>query len=226
MLARMVRALPIVALLVTLLAGADAARAQGDLGALTEATVVEREDAVEVWVRVSRTARYHAELMDQPYRLVIDFDDTAYRWTTKAVPVVQEPLRALRGSQYRKSVARLVVELRRAAIYTIEQDREGLRIIFAREKTAIEPPARTAPGTAAAPRPLVYGIVMLDAEAHAYIFDPALRQVRRYRVGDAVGESVIETIGERHVVLKTPTGRLELRVEETKPDAAPAPRPR
>jgi len=225
MLARMVRALPIVALLVTLLAGADAARAQGDLGALTEATVVEREDAVEVWVRVSRTARYHAELMDQPYRLVIDFDDTAYRWTTKAVPVVQEPLRALRGSQYRKGVARLVVELRRAAIYTIEQDREGLRVIFAREKTAIEPPARTAAPTAS-PRPLVYGIVMLDAEAHAYIFDPALRQVRRYRVGDAVGESVIETIGERHVVLKTPTGRLELRVEETKPDAAPAPRPR
>jgi hypothetical protein len=59
----------------------------------------------------------------------------------------------------------------------------------------------------------VYGIVMLDAEAHAYIFDPTLRQVRRYRVGDSVGDAVIETIGERHVVLKTPTGRLELRVD-------------
>ena len=74
MLARMVRALRILAMLVTLLAGADAARAQGDLGALTEATVVEREGAVEVWVRLSRTPRYHAELMDQPYRLVLDFD--------------------------------------------------------------------------------------------------------------------------------------------------------
>jgi len=225
MLARMVRPLRVLAMVVTLLAGTDAARAQGDLGALTEATVVEREGAVEVWVRLSRTPRYHAELMDQPYRLVLDFDDTAYRWTSKAVSVVQDPLRELRGSQYRKGVARLVVELRRPAIYTIEQDREGLRIIFAREKIAIEPPARTTPRIASA-RPLVYGIVMLDAEAHAYIFDPALRQVRRYRVGDAVGESVIETIGERHVVLKTPTGRLELRVEETKPDAAPAPRPR
>src|SRR5439155_1764233 len=78
----------------------------------------------------------------------------------------------------------------RPAIYTLEQDREGLRIIFARAKIAVEPPARATPRSAS-PRPLVYGIVMLDAEAHAYIFDPALRQVRRYRVGDAVGESVI-----------------------------------
>jgi hypothetical protein len=224
MLARMGRAV-MLGLVVAVLAPAAGVRAQGEPAALTEATVVEREGAVEVWVRLTRPARYQAEMIDSPHRLVLDFDDTAYRWTTKAVSVVQEPLRELRGSQYRKGVARLVVELRRPAIYTIEQDREGLRIIFAREQTAIEPPARTAPRTAS-PRPLVYGIVMLDAEAHAYIFDPALRQVRRYRVGDAVGESVIETIGERHVVLKTPSGRLELRVEETKPDAAPAPRPR
>jgi hypothetical protein len=34
---------------------------------------------------------------------------------------------------------------------------------------------------------------------------------------------VVETIGERHVVLRTPSGRLELRVDETKPDAPPRP---
>jgi len=94
-------------------------------------------------------------------------------------------------------------------------DREGLRIIFAREKAAAEAAPRPAPRRNAT-QPQVYGIVMLDAEAHAYIFDPAQRQVRRYRVGDAVGDAVIETIGERHVVLKTPTGRLELRVEDAR----------
>ena len=130
------------------------------------------------------------------------------------VPASPEPVRELRGSQFRKGVARLVVELRRPAPYTIERDREGLRIIFAREKSAAEPAPRPAPTSRRAPgQPLVYGIVMLDAEAHAYIFDPTLRQVRRYRVGDSVGDAVIETIGERHVVLKTPTGRLELRVD-------------
>jgi hypothetical protein len=214
MLARMRRALALVLLGVALAAEAGA---QAAPGALTEATVVEREGAVEVWVRLTRPSRYQAEVIDSPHRLVIDFDDTAYRWTTRPVPVTPEPVRELRGSQYRKGIARLVVELRRPATYTIEQDREGLRIIFALDKTAAaEPVSKPAPPRRPPALPQVYGIVMLDAEAHAYIFDPAQRQVRRYRVGDPVGDAVIETIGERHVVLKTPTGRLELRVDDAK----------
>lgn len=218
------RSVVALALVVTVLvASAGIARAQGEPAALTEATIVERDGAVEVWVRLTRPARYQAELMDSPHRLVIDFDDTAYRWSVKPVPASQEPLRELRGSQFRKGVARLVVELKRPATYTIDSDREGLRIVFPRDKgrpaerATVEPaPPRAAPPRKVAPPPQVYGIVMLDAEAHAYIFDPALRQVRRYRVGDAVGDAVIETIGERHVVLKTPTGRMELRVEDAR----------
>ena len=220
MLARMARALGLVAILAGVVAMAPDVGAQGVLaaqGALTDATVVEREAAVEVWVRLTRTARYQAEFLDSPYRLVLDFDETAYRWTTRAMPATPEPLRELRGSQFRKGVARLVIELQRPTIYTIEQDREGLRVVFAREKTGFEP----RPVARRASEPLVYGTVVLDAERHAYIFDPALRQVRRYRVGDALGEAVIEAIGERHVVLKTSTGRVELRVDDSRPEAAP-----
>lgn len=216
MLARMARTLASVLIALALVTGAEA---QSVPGALTEVAVVERDGAVEVWVRLTRTSRYHAEMMDGPDRLVLDFDDTAYKWTSKPVPVTPEPVRELRGSQFKKGVARLVVELRRAAVYTIEQDREGLRIVFAREKLPAEPAARPAPARKSATQPVLYGVVMLDAEAHAYIFDPVLRQVRRYRVGDAVGDAVIETIGERHVVLKTPNGRVELRVEESRSDA-------
>ena len=213
MLAPMRRALAQVLLGITL---ATQAGAQAVPAALTDATVVEREGAVEVWVRLTRPSRYQAEVIDGPHRLVLDFDDTAYRWTTRPVPVTPEPVRELRGSQFKKGVARLVVELRRPAAYTIESDREGLRIIFTRDKTTgAEPASKPAPPRRA-PALQVYGIVMLDAEAHAYIFDPAQRQVRRYRVGDTVGDAVIETIGERHVVLKTPSGRLELRVEDAR----------
>jgi AMIN domain-containing protein len=212
MLAPMRVALALALVAIALVTGA---RAQ-EPAALTDATVVEREGFVEVWVRLTRPSRYQAELIDSPHRLVLDFADTAYRWTSKPVPVAPEPVRELRGSQFKKGVARLVVELRRPAAYTIERDREGLRIIFARDRAAGELAPRPAPRRGST-QPLVYGIVMLDAEAHAYIFDPALRQVRRYRVGDTVGDAVIETIGERHVVLKTPTGRVELRVDESKP---------
>jgi hypothetical protein len=211
MLARMTIALALGLMVLALLTSAQAQ----EPAALTDATVVEREGFVEVWVRLTRPARYQAEMMDSPQRLVLDFDDTAYRWTIKPVPVTPEPVRELRGSQYKKGVARLVVELRRPAVYTIERDREGLRIIFARDRAAAELAPRPAPPRGA--QPVVYGIVMLDAEAHAYIFDPAQRQVRRYRVGDTVGDAVIETIGERHVVLKTPSGRVELRIDETRP---------
>jgi AMIN domain len=221
-------------LLAVLMALPVAAAAQSAAPAeLTEATIVERDAAVEVWVRLSREARYQSELMDGPYRLVLDFEDTAYRWVKYAVPVAADPVRQLRGSQFRKGVARLVIELQRKVAYTIDADREGLRIVIPRDDTAgaAKPavagrpaPTPSAPptmGTRSVAVPLVYGIIRLDERAHAYIFDPTSRQVRRYAEGDALGDAVVESIGERHVVLKTPSGRMELRVDEAKPDAAP-----
>jgi hypothetical protein len=229
-----VRAARVLVLLVAGLAVLPAAaRGQGESPVeLSEATIVEREGAAEVWVRLSRPTKYQAELMDSPWRLVLDFEDTAYRWSVRPQPIEADPVRELRGSQYRKGVARLVIELRRKVAYVVEQDREGLRIVLPREAVAAVPaPAPTARATPApVPRstskePLVYGIVTLNQQAHAYIFDPATQQVRRYAVGDTVGSGIVETIGERSVVLKTPTGRVELRVEEVKPDVLPAPPP-
>jgi len=186
-------------LLAALVAWPLVARGQGESPAeLSEVVIVERDVAVEVWVRLRRPAKYQAELIDSPWRLVLDLEDTAYRWSVRPQLVGVDPVRELRGSQYRKGVARLVIELQRKVEYVVEQDREGLRIVL----------------------PLA---VLLDEQRHAYIFDPATRQVRRYAVGDAVGKSVVETIGEWSVVLKTPTGRVELRVDETKP-SAPQPR--
>ena len=213
----MSRALVVMVLAIALVTDAQA---QTEPAALTDAIVVEREGAVEVWIRLTHPARFHADVLEQPPRLVLDFDDTVYRWTGTAVPSTREPVRELRGSQFKKGVARLVVELRRPASHTIEQDREGLRIIFASVALA-EPAPRAAAPRRGASEPLVYGIVMLDAEAHAYIFDPALQQVRRYRVGDTVGGAVIETIGERHVVLRTAAGRRELGVETVRPATRP-----
>ncbi|HEU4367943.1 MAG TPA: AMIN domain-containing protein [Methylomirabilota bacterium] len=190
---------------------------------LTEAAVIERDTAVEVWVRLSRRAKYQSELMDSPWRLVLDLEDTAYKWSARPVPVGIDPVRELRGSQYRKGATRLVIELSRRVAYTIEQDREGLRIVLPREGAA-----RPKPASKAAPvAPAVRGVIVLNEQAHAYIFDPRTKQVRRYAVGDSVGDAVLEAIAERHVVLRTPTGRVELPVgDATRPDAAPTARPR
>ena len=260
----------LLALLLALVAVPPGARGQGEVSSeLTDVAIVERDAAVEVWVRLSRPAKYQAELMDSPWRLALDFEETAYRWSARATPASADPLREVRGSQYRKGVARLVLELRRKVAYTIEEDREGLRIVLPRTETVAAvitapprpatptptpapapppgrimpapiPPAPPAtdgattaarvpapppptPGSRPLPKgPMVYGIVVLDEQRHAYILDPAIGQVRRYAAGDKVGNGVIETIGEWTVVLKTPTGRVELRVDDVKPEA-PAP---
>jgi AMIN domain len=218
--ARLATLLPILAALVASPAPALAQVTPAPVE-LTDATVVEHERAVEVWVRLTRETRYQSELMDGPDRLVLDFEDTAYRWTKVAVPVVADPVRGLRGSQFRKGMARLVIEFQHKVAYTIESDREGLRIVIPKTPGSVPRPAPS--GGRSLATPLVYGIIRLDDRAHAYIFDPATRQVRRYAEGDALGDAVVESIGERHVVLKTPSGRMELPVTEPKPDAAPRP---
>jgi hypothetical protein len=233
----------IVLVAITALAAAAQPAAAAEL---TDATIVEREGAVEVWVRLSGKARFQSELMDGPYRLVLDFEDTVYRWVRYPVPVVADPVRQLRGSQFRAGLARFVIELSRKAAYAIETDREGLRIVIPRTAATIPPAAvappppptaagppvkppppaggpsvKPAPGPRSLATPLVYGIIRLDERQHAYIFDPATRQVRRYAEGDALGDAVVETIGDRHVVLRTPSGRMELRVDEARRDTAP-----
>ena len=220
----------LVALLLALAALSPAARGQDEPPTveLTEAVIVEHDTAVEVWVRLSRPAKYQSDLIDSPWRLVLDFEDTAYRWSVRPVAVSADLVRELRGSQFRKGVARLVIELRRKLPYVVEQDREGLRIVLPRQASATvaapEPPRPRPAPTPPSREPQVYGIVMLNEQLHAYIFDPTLRQVRRFAVGDAVGKAVVESIGERSVVLRTPTGRVELRVDEAPPDPPPAPR--
>jgi hypothetical protein len=222
----------LVALLIALVALPPAARGQGEPPTveLTEATIVEHDAAVEVWVRLSRPGKYQSDLIDSPWRLVLDFENTTYRWSARPVAVSADLVRELRGSQFRPGVARLVIELRRKVPYVIEQDREGLRIVLPRQPSlAAAPPPSPRPRPASSPQPtpkepLVYGIVTLNEQMHAYIFDPTASQVRRYAVGDTVGNAVVERIGERSVVLKTPTGRVELRVDEPPPDPPPAPR--
>ena len=221
----------LVGLLIALVTLSSVARGQGQPPVeLSEATVVEHDSAVEVWVRLSRPGKYQSDLIDSPWRLVLDFEDAVYRWSARPVPVSADFVRELRGSQFRKGVARLVIELRHKVPYAVEQDREGLRIVLARQPgVAAAPtsasqtrPASSPPSTSK--EPLVYGIVMLNEQMHAYIFDPTVLQVRRYAVGDAVGHGVVETIGERSVVLRTPTGRVELPVSDARPDASPASR--
>jgi type IV pilus assembly protein PilQ len=92
-------------------------------------TVVDKPDALLVRVKTAGPARYRAELVDSPYRLVIDLEDTVYAWRKTPLVVGREPVRQVRGAQYQEGIARIVVEFTRKAGYAVRADDDGLAII-------------------------------------------------------------------------------------------------
>ena len=186
---------------------------------LTDVAVKARGEAVVVSIATSGVPKYRSELMDGPFRLVLDFEDTLYRWKTEPVATPVAPVKGIRGSQFRKGVARLVIDLTRNASYTLESDPAGLRVVFA--PAVAVPPTRGAPAraarTPATPAWRLEGTVILDETPIAYIADVAASRVKRYAVGDPIGDGRVESIAERHVVLRMGQTRVDLRMEEPRP---------
>ena len=196
---------------------------------LTGVRVERRGDAVTVEITTSGAPKFRSELMGGPFRLVLDFEDATYAWAKTRVAVGTDPVKELRGSQYRKGIARVVIELASRTPYALEPHAAGLRVIFGAPKASAAAPAKApSPPKAAvaAPQFKLQGIVLRDEGAVAYVADTATSKVGAYRVGDRLGDSVVETIEERHIVLRTPRGQVEMRLEDprpAKPVAAPGP---
>ncbi|MBI5628528.1 MAG: AMIN domain-containing protein [Candidatus Rokubacteria bacterium] len=72
---------------------------------LSDVTVTSQPDALTVHVKTSREPKYRAELIDAPNRLVVDLEDAVYAWRKTPLSVGPDPLKQIRGSQYRKGVA-------------------------------------------------------------------------------------------------------------------------
>ena len=115
-------------LLLPIGAVADAQSAPGI--ELRDVTVTTQPDSVTIVVKTTGEVKYQAELMDRPYRLVLDFEDTSYAWRKTPLAVQAEPLKQIRGSQYRRGVARVVVDLTRKVGYAIREENDGLAIVI------------------------------------------------------------------------------------------------
>jgi type IV pilus assembly protein PilQ len=138
-----------------LLSISDAATAQtGQAVRLSDVTVTAQEDTATIFVKTSAPAKYQADLIDTPTRLVIDFDDTEYAWRRTPLSLTQAPLKAIRGSQYNKGTARIVVEFTRKVGYAIREDDSGLSIVIP-----------TATQVAASPKPAKPETPAIVAEA-------------------------------------------------------------
>jgi type IV pilus assembly protein PilQ len=115
-----------------LLAGlAPSAEGQtGDAVRLTEVTVEPQRDATAVQITTTGAARYRAALAEAPPRLVLEFADTTFAWRRSPLSVSSDPVKRITGSQPRRNLTRIVIELTRKSEYTVEETPTGLRVLL------------------------------------------------------------------------------------------------
>ncbi|MGH7385058.1 MAG: AMIN domain-containing protein, partial [Candidatus Rokuibacteriota bacterium] len=87
-------------------------------------------DGLTVTVRATGSVPYEARTLGSPARLVIDLEGAHYaapnaRWASRV-----DPIREVRGSQWKPGVARIVVELIRKVGYRIDRTAEGLVVVL------------------------------------------------------------------------------------------------
>jgi hypothetical protein len=89
-----------------------------------------------------------------------------------------------------------------------------------------ETPVSASPGSAPnLPRPHLYGVVVHERGAVAYLEDPLTRRVSAYRVGDTVAGATVESIAPDQVVLARADGQLRVRLHDPTKPRAPVPGP-
>jgi type IV pilus secretin PilQ/predicted competence protein len=94
---------------------------------LKDVSIERAFDGATVTVKTSGPARYEVQLIDSPTRLVIDLSGATYsspksRWMSGV-----DPIKEVRGSQWRKGVARVVLEMnRRHVSYRVDETADGL----------------------------------------------------------------------------------------------------
>ena len=142
---RMKPIVPIVGALVLLAAvTASNGTAQTPDGAVQVSSVsVDRTaDGVAVRIKTSGPAKYQSSFIDSPNRLVVDLQGTAYTWNRPALKSDADPVREVRGSQFKVGITRIVVELTRKVGYRIDENGDGLVIVLEPAGTAqVDKPA-------------------------------------------------------------------------------------
>ncbi len=121
--------------------------------------VTELPQGLAVILETSGPLRYQATLIDSPNRIVIDMNGTYAAPKMRWVPT-PEPIREIRGSQWKPATARVVVELTRQVTYRIHEGAtaltltiEGSRVETARAEAPKSPEMAAAASKSGALKP-------------------------------------------------------------------------
>ena len=116
---------------------------------LDDVVVTARPDVTTIHLKTSGRPKYQADLIDSPPRVIVDLEDTVFAWRAARVDGGAPLLRQVRGSQFKKGVARVVVELAGTTSYVVKQDGDDVVIFLAKPRAATVPtPAQVPPAIA------------------------------------------------------------------------------
>ncbi len=132
----LVPSLGLLLLLAVVAAGIGTAETPHVAVQVTSMSVERVADGVTVRIKTSGQAKYQSSFIDSPNRLVIDLPGATYAWRKSTLNSETEPVRQVRGSQWKGSVARVVVELTRKVGYRIDADADGLVVLLEPAATA------------------------------------------------------------------------------------------
>src|SRR5712692_2248294 len=132
------RMLLLATLVIAVLAPAAAGRADEPpmpTAKLEDVSVAAEGDSTVVRIKTSSPRRYQENLIDTPYRLVVDLEDTTYAWRKTPFVTAAGPLIQIRGGQYKKGVARVVLDLTSRVPYSIRGE-DGALVVMLGAPTA------------------------------------------------------------------------------------------
>ena len=130
----------ILALVAVLGVGIGRAQAADTPAQLKGVSIERQAEGVTVTVKTTAPVVYETKVIDSPTRLIIDMTGTIYavskgRWTAG-----MDPVKEVRGSQWKRGTARIVIELTRKVGYRIDETAEGLVVVL-EPSTSSETPA-------------------------------------------------------------------------------------
>ena len=135
---------------------------------LKDVSIDRASEGASVTVKTSGPAQYEAKLIDSPTRLVIDVSDATYgsaksRWTSGV-----DPVKEVRGSQWRKGIARIVVEMTRNDVsYRIDETPDGLVVAIEGKPDTAKANSGAADAPKVAPKPAAVVVAKVAEKAPA-----------------------------------------------------------
>jgi type IV pilus secretin PilQ/predicted competence protein len=106
--------------------------------AIQQVTLSQNGDKTEVNVLASGPLTYHTRRLQNPERLVLDFESSQLKTSTKHIASNLDPVREVRLSQFAPQISRMVIDLRAPAHYNVTASGSGVTVTFAPEAGAVK----------------------------------------------------------------------------------------